>query len=433
MGTIGVISTQVSGCLAFWVSDDLSNNVWGQVGYYICSGSSPVAFYQVWNLNTYAVLTTGSASVSQGSHTFAMYLQSGTTWAYSLDGSVFGTYDMGSSISSASYPVYALSEENEVSAPFSFPTVNFSNSMEVMSGGSWNYVQTAASYGSGWGVQGNSQNPNISPDSTLVGGSLPGMAQGSTLWNGIPSSTTTTSTTSTTYSTTTSSTSTTYTISATTTASSSQTTTRSTTTSSSTTTATTSTASTTTATVSPPTASISSPANCAYLSGTAAVKVSATSSIGITKIELYVDGSLYATSSSPSPTFQLDTTKSPDGPLSLYAVAFDTSGDSGTSATVSVNVDNTPPAVSITGPTQGSTVSGTVTISASASDSRSGLRSVQFLVDGGSKATVTSTPYQYQWNTKNVKTGWHTITVIAIDNAGISAQTSLTVYVQSKR
>jgi len=114
-------------------------------------------------------------------------------------------------------------------------------------------------------------------------------------------------------------------------------------------------------------------------------------------------------------------------------VAFDTSGDSGTSATVSVNVDNTPPAVSITGPTQGSTVSGTVTISASASDSRSGLRSVQFLVDGGSKATVTSTPYQYQWNTKNVKTGWHTITVIAIDNAGISAQTSLTVYVQSKR
>ena len=97
---IQVFSTHVTGCLSFWVSDDTGDNNWGQVGYYICNGSTPEAFYQVWNLNTKSVLTGGIAPISTGAHTFAMYLQSGTTWAYAMDGSVMGTYNMGSSTSS---------------------------------------------------------------------------------------------------------------------------------------------------------------------------------------------------------------------------------------------------------------------------------------------------------------------------------------------
>src|SRR2546426_7959558 len=101
--TFQVITLPVVGCLSFWVSDDLSNNVWGQVGYYICDGTTPTAFYQIWNLNTNTVLSGGSSTVSIGAHTFSMYLQSGTTWAYAIDGTVFGTYNMGAAISSSTY------------------------------------------------------------------------------------------------------------------------------------------------------------------------------------------------------------------------------------------------------------------------------------------------------------------------------------------
>src|SRR5438132_4165375 len=56
-GTFTVLSVPITGCLSFWVSDDLSNNVWGQVGYYICDSTTPTAFYQIWNLNTNTVLS----------------------------------------------------------------------------------------------------------------------------------------------------------------------------------------------------------------------------------------------------------------------------------------------------------------------------------------------------------------------------------------
>jgi len=197
-GVIQVISTSVSAsnCLAFWVSDDLSNNYWGQVGYYICGSTVPFAFYQIWDLNNMSVLASWSTSVSTGDHTFSMYLQSGTTWAYSIDGAVLGTYNMGANSSSSSYPVYALSEE-EAGSVFSFPTVTFSAAMRVLKSGGWSPVQTAESYGTEWGVQGASQNGSLPSDQIAVGGSLAVIAQGTALWgSGSTSITSSSSTTS---------------------------------------------------------------------------------------------------------------------------------------------------------------------------------------------------------------------------------------------
>jgi len=188
-GVIQVISTQVTGCLAFWVSDDLSNNNWGQVGYFICDGSVPVAFYQVWSLNTNTIIAGGSASVSSGEHTFTMYLQSGTTWAYLLDGSVMGTFDMGASTSSSSYPVYALSEE-EADSVFAFPLVTFTTAMQVLQSGTWNAVQTAQSYGTAWGISGRAQGGGLQNDQIIMGGALATLPQGTLLWGGGSSTTT---------------------------------------------------------------------------------------------------------------------------------------------------------------------------------------------------------------------------------------------------
>lgn len=194
-GSFQVINFAVTGCLSFWVADDLSNNIWGQVGYFICGGSTPVAFYQIWNLGSNTVLSGGSTSIIAGAHTFSMYLQSGTTWAYALDGSVFGTYDMGSSVSSSSYPVEALSEEQGTSV-FTIPTVTFGTAIEVMKSGSWGLVQSATSYGTGWGVQGKAQNPALAADQIIVGGSIGVLSQGTQLWGSSGATTSTTSTTS---------------------------------------------------------------------------------------------------------------------------------------------------------------------------------------------------------------------------------------------
>ena len=188
-----VISYPVTGCLAFWVADDLQNNMWGQVGYYICDSSSPMSFYQVWNLTANSVVGGGGGPVTPGSHTFSMYLQSGTTWAYALDGTLMGTYNMKSAVSSSTYPVYALSEE-EGSSTFGFPAVTFSSAMEAFASGSWHNVQLGKSYGTAWGVQGERQNSTLAADEIVVGGSLAPLAAGSILWNTGTSSSTSTAT-----------------------------------------------------------------------------------------------------------------------------------------------------------------------------------------------------------------------------------------------
>jgi hypothetical protein len=76
------------------------------------------------------------------------------------------------------------------------------------------------------------------------------------------------------------------------------------------------------------------------------------------------------------------------------------------------------PTVSITSPASGATVSGTITVSATAT-STVGIASVQFQVDGANVgAAVTVAPYNYAWNTTTVANGNHTLTAVAKDTAG---------------
>jgi hypothetical protein len=165
------------GCVAFWVSVDSAGNLWMQVGYYICDGSTPVVFTQVWNLASYTVVYANilSSTPTPGIHQFAVYLQSGTTWAATYDGTVVGSYDLGASVSSSSYPVYAMSEENGLAAAISIPTTSFSLGIQAQVNGVW--VDPASisvyNYGGTWGLQGPGQNPLMAADSFVVGGSLP--------------------------------------------------------------------------------------------------------------------------------------------------------------------------------------------------------------------------------------------------------------------
>ena len=75
------------------------------------------------------------------------------------------------------------------------------------------------------------------------------------------------------------------------------------------------------------------------------------------------------------------------------------------------------PTVQITSPTEGSTVSGTVNIQATASDNV-GVSRVVFYIDNVAVGEDTSSPYQYSWDTTTYTNGTHTLKAKAYDSAG---------------
>ena len=85
--------------------------------------------------------------------------------------------------------------------------------------------------------------------------------------------------------------------------------------------------------------------------------------------------------------------------------------------------DKTAPTVTITAPTDGASVAGSVAVDASASDDV-GVTSVAFAVDGTSIGTDTTQPYEVPWNTTLVANGGHTLTAQAVDAAGNTGTSS---------
>jgi hypothetical protein len=93
-------------------------------------------------------------------------------------------------------------------------------------------------------------------------------------------------------------------------------------------------------------------------------------------------------------------------------------GPASNEASATISVDTTPPTVSVTAPTSGSTVTGIVTVTANANDA-GGVAGVQFRVDNQNLgAEDTTSPYSISWDTRSEVDGTHTVRAIARDNAG---------------
>ena len=83
--------------------------------------------------------------------------------------------------------------------------------------------------------------------------------------------------------------------------------------------------------------------------------------------------------------------------------------------------DTTVPTVAITAPANGATVSGSVTISANASDNAA-VAGVQFKVDGANIGSEdTAAPYSVSWDSTAAINGSHTLTAVARDCSGNTA------------
>jgi kumamolisin len=85
------------------------------------------------------------------------------------------------------------------------------------------------------------------------------------------------------------------------------------------------------------------------------------------------------------------------------------------------------PSVSITSPANGATVSGTINITANASDPVGTITHVDFYVDSTLIVSDNAAPYTATLDTTGLSNGQHTLKAIAYNNAGNSAQSVVTV------
>lgn len=147
------------------------------------------------------------------------------------------------------------------------------------------------------------------------------------------------------------------------------------------------------------------------------------------------DGTLATTSSNTGCQVDSASTKNTfcctgDFRIRVYPVSGSSSGGS-YQVSYSI-VGNQPPAVSITSPASGATVSGSVTITGTASDSDGTVQWVEVRIDSGAWQTVTgTTSWSRQWDTTAVANGAHTISARSWDGTAYSSVASVGVTVSN--
>ena len=177
-----------------------------------------------------------------------------------------------------------------------------------------------------------------------------------------------------------------------------------------------------------PAANVGNCGGVTYVRGAIDIPTTATDDVAIDKTDLdkpSPSGQSYDFSPDTTPashTFSWST--SPDGPTSITATTYDTSGKTDTDS-VSVFVDNTAPTCSVKDPPNGGhiTKGNQVYIRANAADNGAVAR-VEFYVDGALKSTDTAAPWEYVWDTSTYSLGNHTIYAKAFDCPGNSTQSA---------
>ena len=190
--------------------------------------------------------------------------------------------------------------------------------------------------------------------------------------------------------------------------------------------------------VTAPVATILSPGNGSTVSGTANVSVQATDNIGVTRVELSVDGKLFAQSASASAVFSLNTLSYANGAHTLQVRAYDAAGNVG-SASVSVTIQNTtadtvPPVTAITSPANGARIGAFYqNVSVTCTD-KVAVTKVEIYLDGvlAGVANGRNLPSTlvFTWFTWGLSPGSHTLQTYAYDAAGNIGQSAVITVVK---
>jgi len=128
----------------------------------------------------------------------------------------------------------------------------------------------------------------------------------------------------------------------------------------------------------PPSTFISNPASNAAISGTVQVVAAASDNVAVSRVDLYLNGALRASVNAAPYSFSWDTTADANGASYLSCKAYDAAGNEGTSASITVTINNPMP--------------NPVTINAAAAANGSISPLGATLVNAGATKTYTITP-----------------------------------------
>jgi hypothetical protein len=167
------------------------------------------------------------------------------------------------------------------------------------------------------------------------------------------------------------------------------------------------------------------------------VQGTATDNVGVTKIEMYVDGVLVGNVATSPYSFYWNSGTVTNGIHTLKLKAYDAAGNSG-SSTVSVTTNNmfvhtaaAAPKVTIKSLTNGSRVAGNtkIVISAFTSVGAAPPTQVTLYIDDVAVYTATAGPFSFMWNTDRIAAGAHTIVAKAWGDGGaVGTSATVTVY-----
>jgi chitodextrinase len=159
-----------------------------------------------------------------------------------------------------------------------------------------------------------------------------------------------------------------------------------------------------------------------------------TDDAGVASYSLYRNGTKVGTIPTGTTSYTFDSLAC-ESSYTLQVEAVDGAGNLSPRATLNASAgacDHNPPTVSVTAPASGATLSGQVTVTATANDD-SGVNDVTFKVDGVQIGDPdTTTPYSVTWDTRTVSNQSHTITAVARDvSNNTTTSTAVTVTVDN--
>lgn len=187
-----------------------------------------------------------------------------------------------------------------------------------------------------------------------------------------------------------------------------------------------------------PETGITAPTGGQTFGGTFTLQASASDDVSVTKVEFYAGSTRLGTDTTAPYSLPINTTNGsfPNGSYQFTSLAFDAAGNQTRSPIITASIfnqpaDTTPPTVSFISPLNNSPVSGTINVTANASDNI-GVTRVEFSVNGGNPVnTDTTSPYGFFYDTTALTKGTHTITAKAYDAAGLSGTATVTINVDN--
>ncbi len=172
-----------------------------------------------------------------------------------------------------------------------------------------------------------------------------------------------------------------------------------------------------------PTVTLTAP-SAGTITGTTTLSATASDNVGVAKVDFYYGTTLIASDTTSSYGTTWNTTTIANGSYVLKAIAYDAAGNSTTSNTINVTVNNVASGtVTITTPVSGTTVSGTIAMTATTTATN--VTKVDFYKDADTSPFATAvSSYTIFLNTTTLTSGTHTFRAVATTSTGSTVASS---------